>query len=171
MRTLYLLRGMPFSGKTTLAKTLVDYLHASYISLDEINESRGLFGGEGIPVEEWETTHSIAMQQLHSLMESQQDIVLDDTSCFRRLRDRYRDFGAKQSYQTVITYLDIPISELRRRMEENTKTQVRHGVRQDIVDEMAKTFELPQPDEIVIKYSPDQRIEEWIVKHFVKNAG
>jgi predicted kinase len=171
MKTLYLLCGMPFSGKTTLAKALIAHLHASYISLDDINESRGLFGGEGIPVEEWEKTHSIAMQQLHSLMELQQDIVLDDTSCFRWLRDRYRDFAVRQSYQTVLIYLDSAIAEIQRRMEENTKTEVRHGVRQSIVDEMAKTFEPPQPDEVVIQYSPDQRIEEWVARHFAKNAG
>lgn len=66
---------MPFSGKTTLAKSVSEYLHSSYVSLDEINEARGLFGGDGIPVEEWEKTHAIAMQQLHNLMEFQQDVV------------------------------------------------------------------------------------------------
>jgi predicted kinase len=134
---------MPFSGKTTLAKALIAHLYASYISLDDINESRGLLGGEGIPIEEWEKTHSIAMQQLHSLIQLLQDIVLDDTSCFRWLRDRYRDFAAQQSYQTVLIYLDVAIAEIQRRIKENTRTEVRHGVRQDIVDEMEKTFELP----------------------------
>ncbi len=64
MKTLYLLCGMPFSGKTTLGKSVSEYLNSLYISLDEINEARGICGGEGIPVEEWEKTHSLAMQQL-----------------------------------------------------------------------------------------------------------
>ncbi|GAP93890.1 hypothetical protein NIES2104_03990 [Leptolyngbya sp. NIES-2104] len=147
--------GMPFSGKTTLAQSIAKYLHAPYISLDDINEFRGLFGGDGIPVEEWEKTHSIAIQQLQNLMLSQQDIVLDDTSCFRWLRDRYRDFSIKYNYETILIYLDVPVSEIHSRTEENDKTQDRRGVRQEIVSEMAKMFELPQSDETVIKYGPN----------------
>ena len=68
MQTLYLLCGMPFSGKTTLGKSIAEYLSSPYISLDKINEARGLYGGDGIPIEEWEKTHLLAMQQLQSLM-------------------------------------------------------------------------------------------------------
>lgn len=59
---------MPFSGKTTLGTSVAQYLNALYISLDEINEARGLFGGEGIPVEEWEKTHHLAIEKLQDLM-------------------------------------------------------------------------------------------------------
>lgn len=75
MKNLYLLCGMPFSGKTTFGKSVAQYLNAFYISLDEINEARGLFGGEGIPVEEWGKTHYLAIEQLQDLMPSQQDII------------------------------------------------------------------------------------------------
>ena len=110
MKTLYLLCGMPFSGKTTLGKSLSKYLYSPYISLDEINEARGLQGGEGIPVEEWEKTHLLAMQQLPSLMQSQQDIIIDDTSCFRWLRERWRTFVQQYDYQTIIIFFDIPLA-------------------------------------------------------------
>jgi predicted kinase len=68
MKNFYLLCGMPFSGKTTLGTSVAQYLNALYISLDEINEARGLFGGEGIPVEEWEKTHHLAIEKLQDLM-------------------------------------------------------------------------------------------------------
>ncbi len=160
---------MPFSGKTTLGKLVSEYLNSSYISLDEINEARGLWGGDGISIEEWEKTHSLAMEQLENLMPSQQDVVLDDTNCFRWLRDRFRVLGAQHGYRTVIIYLDIPLSEIFNRMEENEKTKTRHRVKRDIVNEMVKTFESPQSDEIVIKYSHYQPLDEWIVQYFVKN--
>ena len=80
---------MPFSGKTTLGKAIAKYLDVPYVSLDEINEARGLFGGDGIPVEEWEKTHYLAMQQSVKLMKTGVDIILDDTNCFRWLRDRF----------------------------------------------------------------------------------
>ena len=168
MKMLYLLCGMPFSGKTTLGKCVAQYLNSPYISLDEINEARGLFGGNGIAVEEWEKTHSLAMQQLQDLMQSGEDIVLDDTSCFRWLRDRFRNFGSHYGYQTIIIFLDISLSKIWNRIEENEKTQARHQVKQDIIQEMAKTFEYPQHDEATIKYTGEQIIEEWLTKQFYR---
>jgi predicted kinase len=53
MNKLYLLCGMPFSGKTTLLPLLCEYLNCPYISLDDINKQRGLNGGDGISVQEW----------------------------------------------------------------------------------------------------------------------
>ncbi|MGL5077708.1 MAG: AAA family ATPase, partial [Waterburya sp.] len=119
MKSLYLLCGMPFSGKTTLGKSVAKYLDCPYISLDEINEARGLYGGDGIPVEEWEKTHFLAMQQLHSLMPFEQNIVLDDTNCFRWLRDRFRDYGTQYGYQTTLIFLDVPLAEIWSRIKTN----------------------------------------------------
>ncbi|NJR44554.1 MAG: ATP-binding protein [Hyellaceae cyanobacterium CSU_1_1] len=169
MKTLYLLCGMPFSGKTTLGKSIAQHLSCPYISLDEINEAKGLFGGDGIPVEEWEKTHFLAMEQLPSLMESGQNIVVDDTSCFRWLRERFIDFVKPYDYQTVIVFLDIPLSVIKKRMKQNEETKARHRVKQNIIEEMAKTFEPPQADENVVRYSVNQSIDEWIAKHFVTN--
>jgi predicted kinase len=164
MKTFYLLCGMPFSGKTTLAKSILQHLHCSYISLDFINQQRGLNGGEGIPVTEWEKTHSIAINILHQLMPTHQDVILDDTNCFRWLRDRYRILGQLYNYQTIIIYLDIPLDEIRSRMQENEESKSRLGVKQNIVDEMAKTFEQPQESsEFVIRYSLGENIQDWIV--------
>lgn len=155
---------MPFSGKTTLGRTIAEYLDCPCISLDEINEARGLSGGDGIPVEEWEKTHFLAMQQLEIFMQSPGNIVLDDTNCFRWLRDRFRDLAAEHNYQTTIVFLDVSLAEIRHRMQINEQTKIRHQVRADIIDEMAKTFELPQEDEKAIRYSGELAIEEWIIK-------
>jgi predicted kinase len=157
---------MPFSGKTTLGKSVAKYLDCPYISLDEINEIRELYGGDGIPVEEWEKTHFLAMQQLHSLMASEQNIVLDDTNCFRWLRDRFRDFGAQYGYQTTLIFLDVPLAEIWSRIKINNQTQTRYQVKPEIITEMAKTFESPQADERIINYSPKQSIDDWIRQYF-----
>jgi predicted kinase len=166
MKNFYLLCGMPFSGKTTLGKSVAQHLDAFYLSLDEINEARGLFGGEGIPVEEWEKTHYLAMEQLENFMPSEQDIVLDDTNCFRWLRDRFRNFGARYGYQTTIFFLNIPLAEIEQRIAANEQNQTRNKVKQEIIEKMQQTFESPQPDEKSINYSGEKSIQQWIIQHF-----
>ena len=171
MQTLYLLCGMPFSGKSTLGKAVAQYLNSPYISLDEINEARNLFGGEGIPIEEWEKTHSLARDELQILMQSRQDIVVDDTSCFRWLRDRFRNFAAQYSYHTKIIFLDVPFAEIERRIKDNQKTKARHQVKSDIVREMSETFEFPEEDEDVMTYNADRSVNEWIDRNLKQIAN
>ena len=171
MKTLYLMCGMPFSGKTTLGKSIAKYLDSPYISLDEINEARGLYGGDGILVKEWEKTHFLAMEQLRSLVQSQQDIVVDDTSCFRWLRERFGNFVKQYDYQMIIVFLDISLSIIRKRIEQNEQTQARQGVKQEIIEQMAKTFEPPQPDEKAIEYYANQPIDKWIAEHLAPSSN
>ena len=166
MPKLCLLCGMPFSGKTTLGKAVSQYIDSAYISLDEINEARGLSGGDGIPVEEWEKTHFLAMEQLQIITKLRKDIVLDDTNCFRWLRDRFRNLAAKSDYQTTVIFMDISNAEIWQRMSNNQKTQARHTVKPEIIKEMTKTFELPQEDENVVRYAGEQPINEWIIGNF-----
>jgi predicted kinase len=50
MKRLFIMCGIAFSGKTTVAKQLVQAVGCAYVSLDDINAERGLHGGEGIAV-------------------------------------------------------------------------------------------------------------------------
>lgn len=90
---LVLLCGTSFSGKSTVARTLAPVLSASIVSLDEINERRGLWGGDGIPVEEWMRTHELASGEVRGLLGSGASVVVDDTSSPRFLRDGWRSLA------------------------------------------------------------------------------
>jgi predicted kinase len=135
MRTLNLMCGLPFSGKTTLARALVEHLNCGYVSLDDINEERGLAGGAAVPVEEWERTHQIALGRLDALMEQGVDVVLDDTNNLRILRDRFRNTALGHGYATRLLYLVPPAAVIRAR------TTVGTGYR------TLDIFQAPQPDE------------------------
>jgi predicted kinase len=167
VNTLYLMCGLAFSGKTTLAKVIVDRLHCHCISLDEINAERGLgHGGDGIPIAEWENTHHIAMEKMTGWMKSGQDIVLDDTSNLRWLRNRYRTFSGQHGYKTRLIYSDVPVELIRQWMQANLAANERHGIRPDIFSEHLRTFEPPQPDEDTLVYRPEQELHNWVKKQF-----
>jgi predicted kinase len=72
--------GFSFSGKSTLASKIVEQLRCAYISLDDINAERGLWGGNGIPIEEWERTHGLARERLATWMATGKDAVVDDVN-------------------------------------------------------------------------------------------
>src|SRR5882724_11076318 len=104
MRTLYLMSGLSFSGKTTLARKIVEWLQCAYISLDDINAERGLWGGDGIPVEEWERTHALARDRLATWMVTRKDALVDDVNNLRWLRDRWRTAASASCYRTLVVF-------------------------------------------------------------------
>ncbi|MDF5734618.1 MULTISPECIES: ATP-binding protein [unclassified Nostoc] len=163
MKTLYLLCGLAFSGKSTLAKAIVNYLNCAYVSLDDINKERGLgFGGDGISVEEWENTHQIAIGLLDNLMQLEQDIILDDTNCFRWLRDRFREVAKRHNYKTKVIYLDVPLEEIYIRMQMNEQTKKRQGIKKEIFAQLIQNFQLPEVDENILLFNNEYTIQDWL---------
>lgn len=147
MATLILMCGMAFSGKTTLARTLVERLGCAYVSLDDINADRGLWGGEGIPVEEWERTHQLALGQLRERLVENRCVVLDDTNSLRWLRDRFRDAAAEGGHNVRLVYMDTPLKEIDRRMKRSRDATDRRRVRDDVFAQLLASFQVPGPDE------------------------
>jgi predicted kinase len=166
MQRLYLLCGVAFAGKTTLARELVRRYGMAVISPDEINRERGVsFGGDGLPDEVWSQTHEIGLQRLEELMQLKGPIVVDDTACYRWLRDDYRRVARRRGYQVQLIYLDVPLAEIARRRQRNEA----HGERQPIAEEVFRqhvaTFEPAAADEAALSTTPENELGDWIDQH------
>jgi predicted kinase len=155
--------GLAFSGKTTLAREITEFAGATYIGLDDINRERGLpHGGEGIPVEEWERTHGLAVERVEHLMRERATIVVDDTSNHRFLRERFRRLAGANGYALALVFVDTPLDVIRRRMDANAEDGHRAAIRDDVFDEHIRTFERPGPDENAILFTPGQPVANWL---------
>jgi predicted kinase len=157
--------GLSFSGKTTLARKIVEWLPCAYISLDDINAERGLWGGDGITLEEWECTHGLARERLATWMATGKDAVVDDVNNFRWLRDRWRAAASVSGYRTVVIYLDIPRTELIARRRTNQVTVERKGITDAVWAQHLRQFEPPGADEYVLRYGPEDDAVSWVAKH------
>jgi len=163
MQRLFLMCGLSFAGKSTLAAAMARHLACPVISLDALNAERGLgFGGDGIPVEEWEKTHRLATERMNALMIACGDVILDDTNCFRWLRDRYRELAATNGYGTVVVYCLLPLEQLRERMRLNAQTKERGAIKDEIFDELLRGFEPPSEDEPRLTFDGSVEPDEWV---------
>lgn len=165
MARLFAMCGLAFSGKTTLARTIARRAGAEYVGLDDINEERGLRGGEGIPVEEWERTHALAIERIGKLLDSGRDVVLDDTLCFRWLRDRYAAVADRHAARFILLYVATPLPEIHRAMAWNEANPERSPVRSDVFETHARSFEHPTVEERPVVYDRTVSMEEWIAFH------
>jgi predicted kinase len=150
---LILMCGPSFSGKSVLARALAPLLGAELVSLDSINEARGLFGGKGVPVDEWMRTHELAAEQTRQWLTRGKSVIVDDTSSPRFLRDAWRGRADQIGCPFALVFVDTPPDVISRRHEANRSTRHRHDVTDDILREHLRGFEPPEPDEAAIRVS------------------
>jgi predicted kinase len=168
----YILCGLPFAGKTTLAKELVHWLGIKRVAIDEINSERGIWNDEtGMSSEEWTKTYQEAYQRIAAFL-SQSESVVDDSANFtREQRNRLRAIAKQYNAQTCVLFVDIPLSEARCRWQENRQTAVRADVRDDDFAYVIEYFDPPGEDENVLRYDGSLPPKEWTRLRFSKKES
>jgi predicted kinase len=145
MSRMWMLCGLSFSGKSTLARKLASEHGASVVSLDALNDERGVgYGGDGLPGEVWGETLALALERIDHLLAGGRDVVVDDTCCYRWIRDRFREVAERRGAEVSLLFLDTPLAEIARRRAEATE---RRGIADAVFDEHLRTFERPGEDE------------------------
>ncbi len=159
---LYILCGLPFAGKTTLALALVHRLGFTHIALDDINSERGLgVSGEPISQADWARSYAEAHRRLEAPLASGQTVIYDATNFTRKERDRLRKIAARHNIAASVIYLNLA-DQARRRWQDNRGSRTRYDVRDEDFAQVTANFELPTADENVITYDGILPLDEWI---------
>lgn len=148
--TLTLMCGLSFSGKSTLAARLAHELPAHLISLDLINEERGLDGGQGIPLEEWSATNRIAHERVGAILREGHHVVVDDTGSPRLIRDAWRATADSAHAPFALVWVQISPDVQRERVRVNRRARVRNDVTDAVLREHAAGFEPPTDEDALI---------------------
>lgn len=159
---LYLMCGLAFAGKSTLARGIAERTGAAVVSLDEINRARGFDGGVGIGDEEWACTYGEALREVERALSRGRSVVVDDTSCFRFLRDGYRELAERHEVPAVVVYVDVPLATALARLRANERHRGRAPVEEAVLVDLARKIEPPEPDEPTLVCPPDADPVSWL---------
>jgi predicted kinase len=158
MKRVYLMCGLPYAGKTTLARAIAARTGAAVVSLDDINAERGLHGAGDLPVAEWAETHRLALERTAALMREGRAVVVDDTHCYRWLRDDHRRQAAEHGYATQVVLLDVPFADCMDRAREGGRAR---DLEVGMLFRIAQEFEAPTLDERALVYDGAQPPAAW----------
>lgn len=112
---MYVMIGLPGSGKSTYAKELSENEHIDIISRDSIRIDMGLCGeGEkcmGSPQQEKEITE-IVNNKIKEYIDKRQSFIIDNTSLKKKYRDEYKKYlDGFKDYNIIYVYVEAPSLE------------------------------------------------------------
>lgn len=162
--TLYIMCGLPFSGKTTLARTLANQCGFIHLDLDAIAREKSLFPEEGMNNEQWGQVFREVHRQVATLLISGNSVVFDAVNYDRIGRDRLRTIAQQSDSVVHVIYIDLPGQELEQRRQANRANHQRPPVRDKDFMDLATELEIPTFEENLLVYDGIQSIPEWI-KH------
>jgi tRNA uridine 5-carbamoylmethylation protein Kti12 len=142
-KLLIILTGLPYSGKTTLARAL-EQSGAAVVELDHINRERGFRIEDGVPMAEWPET--IRQAEARIAESGAEVVVLSWVNPTERDRQRWRDFASAQGMRHEVVYLAADQDLLDSRRSEAVAAPDRHTLSDDVLQRVHRRFQPPPED-------------------------
>jgi len=163
--TLYIMCGLPFSGKTTLAHALASECGLVHLDLDALARAKSLFPEDGINDEQWGYIFGEIYQQVAALLASGESVVVDAVNFDKAGRERFRTIAQQRGSSVYVIYINLPIQEIEQRRQANQANTQRPPVRDKDFVELATEFEVPTIEENLLIYDGTESVSEWIKGH------
>jgi predicted kinase len=140
---LIVLTGLPYSGKTTLARAL-EQQGAAVVELDHINRERGFRIEDGVPMAEWPETIRQAEAAIDArVQDGAQVVVLSWVNPTDRDRQRWQDFATGRGMRHNLIYLEADHALLDTRRATAATTPDRHILSPDVLHRVQRRFQPP----------------------------
>jgi len=159
----YLLCGPSLAGKSTLTARIAERVGARVVSADEINARRGLpFGAEGLPESTWAETLEQELAALRAAGEAGASVVVDDTLCYRWLRDRFRREAQAVGLAPQLLLMRPSAQEVLARHAALARARTRPVLSLARLTEHLSSFEWPTSDEQPIDLTTATAQDAWL---------
>jgi predicted kinase len=168
--TLYIMCGLPFSGKTTLAHALANQCGFIHLDLDALARAKNLFPEQSINDEQWGRIFDEVHRQAAALLASGKSVVFDAVNHDRSGRDRLRRIAQQSGSSVRVIYIDLSRQEIQRRRQANQANSQRPPVQEKDFVEVATEFEIPTVEENLLLYHGTESIPEWIKNNVLSGS-
>ena len=166
-KTLFILCGEAFSGKSTLAKEIASKYGAKIVGRDEIYfATEKILALENTSEEDdsglWDSMWPLVLQGVKNQLLLGNSVVVDDNCLYLNQRDKLRFIATKLNTKHILIYLNVSSEIIRKRKKDNKLNKTRHDVPSAWLEEDSKLFERPNESENPILYNQNRNIEELI---------
>lgn len=158
---LYIMVGLPYSGKTTLRNELMKRFGFNYVSMDDVIDEKN-FSVPEMTQDDWNYVYSRGYEKLKDELSEGKTVILDLGNLKRSERDTARNIAASVNVPYKLIYVNTPKDEILRRWRENQESKVRGHLEKESFNKALDMFQEPTADENPILYNSDMDLEAWI---------
>lgn len=165
MAKLYIMCGLPFAGKTTLAKRITEFTKSELVSFDSVWRDNPNLHRES-KEDEWKLVRKAAQAEIGKELHNGRSVVYDDINVRQEHRNELRQLAKDNNAESIVVFANTPLEKIKRREKFNEENLERHKVESVNFENALNQFEPPQASENVIEYNPSMEMEAWLKKNF-----
>jgi len=163
---LYIMTGLPYSGKTTLVKELIKKIDCKVVSVDKILEQKDLWKEKHPTQENWEMAYLEACKRVENYLINGENVIFDEANLLYSQRENLRKMAQNLGVETKLIYVKIDKNEVLKRWQENLKIKNRNQLNEKFLKKAFDLFEEPKTEEKFIAYNQEEDIKFWFKKNF-----
>lgn len=157
--------GLPFSGKTTLAKKIADYIKCEFIGFDSLwKKLESKIDPKMDKEDEWKFIIKKAHEKIRKSLRNNLSVVYDDINARYEHREALRHIARECNAATKVIFVDTPITTIKEREKINKLTKKRHDVAVENFKKALSQFQKPTYKENIIRFTPSDNIEKWLTQ-------
>jgi predicted kinase len=154
---LYIMCGLPFSGKSYTGKKIAELIDGEFLSYDELWVELDSSGDKN---PSYERLSELAQTRIRESLKNGRSIVYDTLNDTFGNRELLRKIAKEVGCEAITIYMNTSKEVINQRRQENEKTKERHSVTDETVEEYSAKFEAPIGEEKVIEIKPGDDINE-----------
>jgi len=164
MSYLYIMSGLAFSGKSTLAKQIAVDTNSKLIAFDQLwveMEKKQPVSKDAVG---WRFIRNVGQEEVAKALKAGSSVVYDDNNVRVEHRDELRQIAKELGAEAIVIYLNTPMSVIREREERNRITGARHEVDPINFQTVAEQLQEPPDEENVLRFTPEDNAKDWLNK-------
>ena len=166
--TLFILCGLPFAGKTVLARRLNERYGLPVVRVDAIKFAHGFPWVENSPITaaDWERIFAESYDRTRELLREGKSVVYDCANLQRESREKLRVLAAAERCPTQTIFVAAPVDTVRARWRRNRVSGERFDLPEALFESAIAAFQPPAADEGALVYGGTPELDAWIGHHF-----
>lgn len=160
--TLYILCGLPFSGKSTVACAIAARTGGVIVSFDELHAEHGdeLSRTRDTPAV-WQAIRELAGERAAVALRRGLSVICDNTNFRVAHRDALRAVATAANARALVVCVDTPLSVIAARRARNRLAGGRDDIADADLDYVRERWQPPGRDEAAISVGPDMAMGQW----------
>src|ERR1035437_2131477 len=150
--TLFIMCGLPYSGKTFFSKQFSAENGYRLVSIDDVRESLGLFWGKtDTDAPNWQEVFRVVDELIVSTLKQGESVVYDSANQDEASRSKYRKLAESLACNSKIVFIDTPMEVIQERRLDNQGNLVRAHIPQEHFESAIQTFVPPKDADVIIR--------------------